>query len=107
MGTVMGVIFKSTNDTSLPDLILVQFPNYLGPSFIGEAGMENIVPICPISASWRHKNSTFTRTQLPLLLAYGLTIHKGQGMTLDKLILDIGKHIENRTKELKSKRIFS
>ena len=86
---VVGVIFKSSNKSPLPDMILVHFPKYMGPSFIdGESG---IVPICPISAAWRHRNCTYSRQQFPLLLAYGLTIHKGQGMTLDKLILDIGK----------------
>ena len=52
--------------------------------------------LCPISAAWRHRNCTYSRQQFPLLLAYGLTIHKGQGMTLDKLILDIGK-LEKKT----------
>ena len=94
MGTVVGVIFKCSNKSSLPDMILVHFPKYIGPSFIdGESG---IVPICPISAAWRHRNCTYSRQQFPLLLAYGLTIHKGQGMTLDKLILDIG-NLETKT----------
>ena len=34
-----------------------------------------------------HENN---RTQLPLALGYAMTIHKAQGATLDKLVLDLG-----------------
>lgn len=35
-----------------------------------------------------------TRTQYPLRLAYGITIHKSQGMTLDKLVVDCSRIFE-------------
>ena len=31
------------------------------------------------------------RTQYPLRLAYGITIHKSQGMTFDKLVVNFNK----------------
>lgn len=34
------------------------------------------------------------RTQYPLRLAYGITIHKSQGMTLDKLVVDCSRIFE-------------
>lgn len=34
------------------------------------------------------------RTQYPLKLAYGITIHKSQGMTLDKLVVDCSRIFE-------------
>ena len=32
-----------------------------------------------------------TRTQYPIRIAYALTIHKSQGQTLEKVVIDLGK----------------
>ena len=37
------------------------------------------------------KNVKISRTQLPLMLAYALTIHKAQGLTLDKVFIDFDR----------------
>lgn len=36
-------------------------------------------------------NTIVSRIALPLLLSYSLTVHKAQGMTLDKVVLDLSK----------------
>ena len=87
MGTIRHIVFSTRNNSQLPDLIFVELENYNGPSY---SGMENVVPIAPVTSSWRSRNTNYTRRQLPIIPAYGVSIHKGQGMTLDKLILDIG-----------------
>ena len=52
----------------------------------------NAVPIFLSETSYTPKNRKgfeITRLQLPLILAWGLTIHKAQGLTVDKVVLDM------------------
>ncbi len=88
LGKVWEILYeKGTKPPSLPVAILVQFPNFGGKSFID--GVENIVAIVPQTSKFRTRGKC-TRTQFPLMLAYGLTIHKAQGSTFDKAVVDIG-----------------
>jgi len=43
---------------------------------------------------YREGELAATREQLPLRLAYGITIHKSQGMTLDKVVVDCNRIFE-------------
>jgi ATP-dependent DNA helicase PIF1 len=49
------------------------------------------IPICPITVSSQTQFGFHERQQLPLRLAWALTIHKSQGLTLPKAWIDIGK----------------
>lgn len=70
---------------NLPIAVLVHFPNYCGPPFLNSA--PKCVPIAPITFEWESKS----RQQLPLQLRYAVTIHKSQGQTLHKAVIDLGK----------------
>ena len=50
-----------------------------------------LVPIYPITASFNNLGNTYERQQLPLRLAWAITIHKSQGLTLELTWIDIGK----------------
>jgi len=55
------------------------------------SGTPFLVPIVPITMSVHNGNSIHERQQLSLKLAWALTIHKSQGLTLHKSWIDIGK----------------
>jgi ATP-dependent DNA helicase PIF1 len=40
---------------------------------------------------WTNEESLIVRKQIPLRLAYALTIHKAQGASLDSALVDIGE----------------
>lgn|SRR5574344_2047569 len=63
--------------------ILVKFDN----------GVEANIPK-QIFEAYRDGEVIVSREQYPLRLAYGITIHKSQGMTLDKLVVDCSRIFE-------------
>ena len=73
----------------LPVAVLIRFDTYAGSSFI--PSLPNVVPISPIMFEWAVETQKLSRQQLPLLLRYAITIHKCQGQTLKKAVVDIGK----------------
>jgi len=59
----------------------VLFDKYIGVPF--DKNNLNLVPITPITRG--------NRKQIPLKMAWALTIHKSQGLTLERATIDIGK----------------
>ena len=64
--------------------------------FMSPTGQRRTVPIGPHAWEQRVNNGTckITRTQIPLAPAWALTVHKCQGMTLDKVVTDLGQVFE-------------
>lgn len=89
-GSVVDIIYEpNTQPPLLPVAVIVQFDSFSGPSFTDNK--PSCVPIPPITATAQCGNVVHERQQLPLTLAWALTIHKSQGMTLNQAWVDIGK----------------
>src|SRR5467141_3923552 len=71
----------------LPLAMMVEFDGYKGPFWED----TRTVPVFLATTRFRHKNQDCERTQFPLVVAYAITIHKSQGMTLEKAVLNIEK----------------
>ena len=67
----------------------MKFDNYRGPSIT--ESISSRVPICPITVSSQTLDGLHERQQLPLKLAWAITIHKSQALTLPKAWIDIGQ----------------
>ena len=77
--------------TNAPHTILVQLENYSGPYFFPETDPKHKwIPINPVTGY--NPSLKGSRTQFAIRSAYGVTIHKSQGQTLDKVVIDIGKN---------------
>ena len=86
MGTIEAICYRSGGPPDLPLAVMLKFDHYSGPTL-----HDGTVPITPIRRTWSNSGVQCSRLQLPLKLAWAVTIHKSQGLTLNKVVVDIGK----------------
>ena len=87
LGTVVAICYEDNHGPpDLPVAVMVRFDSYAGPTL-----SDGTVPIAPLHRTWFTTTKECSRLQLPLKLSWAVTIHKAQGMTLDKVVIDVGK----------------
>jgi len=65
---------------------MVHFDSCSGPTF-----PDGTVPIIPLHCCCSSSGGQRSHLQLPLKLAWAVTIHKSQGLTLNKVVINVGK----------------
>ena len=83
IGTVRAIVYKKdVRPADLPLYVLVELDEYR------KLGIhDNLFPIVPITKTFIHKGLKCFRKQLPLILGHAFTIHKAQGLTLEKVYI--------------------
>ena len=89
LGYLRGIVWLTNERGKLPDFVLVEMDHYSGPPFLQQH--PRTVPIAPYQGNFEYKGASCIRIQVPLVLSWAITIHKSQGMTLDKAVIDIGR----------------
>ena len=89
-GTVVDIVYDRNSYTKhgLPKCVIVDFKGYKGPALFKDH--PTYVPIVPFQANWIDFKQRY-RNQIPLDLAFAITIHKSQGLTLERAVIDLGK----------------
>jgi ATP-dependent DNA helicase PIF1 len=88
-GVIKDIIYSETE--SMPHTIFIEFDNYVGPKFFNENDERaKWIPINPTNIY--NNNVGGARQQYAFRLAYASTIHKSQGQTLEKVVIDLGNN---------------
>ena len=90
VGKIQAIIYREGQQPpALPVGIIATFDDYKGPPFLPDC--QKSVPIVPVCRDWHANKIHCTRTMLPIILGYALSIHKLQGSTCERVILNPGK----------------
>lgn len=91
MGTVVDLTWELGQDpnTSLPFAVLIAFNRYSSLVFLGCDA--SIVLVFANLSRFDYRGVACTRRQFPLRLAYGITVHKSQGLTLSKAVMNLAR----------------
>ena len=98
LGVIEDLVFgKSNAKFPVAVLLRVKSSDFDGPTFLPAPEGFKIVPIGSRTYEFTTKNSRgvsvhCTRVQFPLILCWGLTVHKSQGLTLPKVVLHAGEN---------------
>ena len=93
-GFVRYIIYeKGCKPPSLPSLVFVDFPDYIGPPYFKDnPELKKCIPLAPAKLQWNIGKKMCWRKMYKFKLAYGTTVHSCQGRSCKcKVIINLGK----------------
>jgi hypothetical protein len=69
----------------MPRAVLVKFDHYTGPGLFTDPADGRLA----VRREFEYQGVQCTRRQLPIALAYAITVHKARGLTLERAIIDL------------------
>ena len=91
LGTVNNIVWEegATPRDSPPVAICVVFDGYDGPALYEIPNGKPVVPILRSHRDFSKVTHQCTRVQFPLSIAFAITVHKSQGISIAKAVLDV------------------
>jgi len=91
MGSIHDSAWVIGQDPSsiMLSLLLVKVGGYKGPAF--PDCPPGVIPVFPDMRTFEFKGVSCSRTQFPLRLAYAISVHKSQGLTLTKAVMNLNR----------------
>ena len=74
-----------------PTFLCVFIENYSGPELYRNEKNQPIIPIFPITREFIQGTNSCTRSQFPITIAFAITVHKSQGLTMQQAVLDLSR----------------
>jgi ATP-dependent DNA helicase PIF1 len=86
LGVVRDIVYpRQKLLKTQPDLVFIEIEDYVGPQFFSDADRKNWIPVNTLTIYSPEVKAS--RTQYQLKLAYAMTIHKAQGLTLKQVFI--------------------
>ena len=92
LGVVYNIIWAVGVDQQRdpPLAVLVVYNKYKGPRLF-KVNSKPVVPVFILTQEFFWGAISCQRTQFPITIAYAITIHKAQGLTVKRAVLDINQ----------------